>query len=115
MGFPSLARYVAVQNNHCGTKKEKRQFCVQEQLAHCSELKVMTEKPETDVNKDYITPPTEIYAHETARDAFQLKLQSFQSNHTDSNSLSLFSPCTETARQQMNKYYTHASSLMWLL
>lgn len=77
MGIPSLARYVAVQNRHCGAKKrkkkEKRQFCVREQLAHCSKL--MTEKPETEVNKDYITPATETFAQETARDAFQLKLQ----------------------------------------
>ena len=36
-------------------KKKRRQFYVQEQLAHCSKLKVMTEKPETDVNKDYNT------------------------------------------------------------
>lgn len=33
----------------------------------------MTEEPETDVNKDYITPPAGTYTHRTARDAFQLK------------------------------------------
>lgn len=62
-------------------------------------LTVMTEKLETDVNMDYIIRAVKIYAHITAWDAFQLKLQSFQSNNTDSNSLSLFSPFTETAHQ----------------
>lgn len=80
---------------------EKNRY-IQEQLAHCSKLNVITEKPETDVNKDYITLPAEIYTHITARDAFQLKLQSFQSINTDNNNLSLFI-------QWMNKYYTHAS------
>lgn len=65
-----------------------------EQLAHCSELKVMTETPKSDVNKDYITLPAETYTNITARDAFQLKLRSFQSINAVSNSLSLFSPCT---------------------
>lgn len=102
MGIPLLARYVAVHRTATVARKEKRQFCVQEQLAHCSELKVMTERPETDVNKDYITPAAETYAHITARDALPLKVQSFQSNNADSNSLSLFSPCTETAHQRIS-------------
>lgn len=33
----------------------------------------MTEKPETDVNTDYITLPAETYTHVTARDGEQFK------------------------------------------
>lgn len=56
MGIPLLARYVAVQKQ--AVQDENRwDSCAQEQLAHWNKLKVMTEKPETDVNKDYITPP----------------------------------------------------------
>ena len=71
-GFPSIEslweflcereRYGAVQNSHCARNKKRKegekkwQIGLQEQLAHCGKFKVMTEKPETDVNKDYITP-----------------------------------------------------------
>lgn len=56
MGIPSLATF-ATKKKKSLERRQKRQFCVQEQLAHrrYNELKVMTEKQEPDVNRDYIT------------------------------------------------------------